>query len=367
MVYVGTGDGEVASAIIENGFFDRSATDLESSSCRLLSLGLGLVFLGRGEEADVSLQTVQAILENEGVRKFAGTIVGGLAYTGSGNVLKVQEMLHACSEHLEEKDSKHQAAAVLSIAAIAFGEPLGRQMAMRQMDHLLQYGDPVIRRSVPLALALLNVSVPDVALMEKLSKLSHDNDAETAQSAIIALGMVGGGTNNSRIATMLRNLAEFYYKDPNQLFTVRLAQGLLHLGKGSMTLSPSRQQGQFSNPSALAGLISTLVLFTDFDSLVITRPYLLYLLTLSIQPRTLVTVDVETGEPVKVNVRVGKVNDTVGQAGANAKTLTGFQSFTSPVLLGHGEGAELATEEYIALTPIFEDVVMVKKNPDFGK
>ena len=34
----------------------------------------------------------------------------------------------------------------------------------------------------------------------------------------------------------------------------------------------------------------------------------------------------------------------VGQAG-RPKTITGFQTHTTPVLLGHGERAELATEE----------------------
>lgn len=47
LVYCGTGNADIASAIVESGFFDRSAADLESSSARLLCLGLGLVFLGR--------------------------------------------------------------------------------------------------------------------------------------------------------------------------------------------------------------------------------------------------------------------------------------------------------------------------------
>jgi 26S proteasome regulatory subunit N1 len=136
-------------------------------------------------------------------------------------------------------------------------------------------------------------------------------------------------------------------QDPNQLFCVRLAQGLLHLGKGTLTLQPQRQGGLFVNPSALAGLISTLYLFTDFANLVINRPYLLFVSTMALQPRYLVTVD-EDGKPLQVNVRVGKSVDTVGVAG-RPKTLTGFQTFKTPVLLGHAEAAELATEEYVAL------------------
>jgi 26S proteasome regulatory subunit N1 len=32
------------------------------------------------------------------------------------------------------------------------GEEIGSDMAIRSFDHLLQYGEPVVRRSVPLAL-----------------------------------------------------------------------------------------------------------------------------------------------------------------------------------------------------------------------
>ena len=41
--------------------------------------------------------------------------------------------------------------------------------------------------------------------------------------------------------------------------------------------------------------------------------------------------------------------DVVGQAG-KPKTITGFQTHTTPVLLAYGERAELATEECILFT-----------------
>lgn len=40
-------------------------------------------------------------------------------------------------------------------------------------------------RVVPLALALLNISHPDFAVIDQLSRLTHDADADVAQSAII--------------------------------------------------------------------------------------------------------------------------------------------------------------------------------------
>ena len=68
--------------------------------------------------------------------------------------------------------------------------------------------------------------------------------------------------------------------------------------------------------------------------------------------------------PLPVSVRVGQAVDVVGQAG-KPKTITGFQTHTTPVLLSYGERAELATEEYIPVTPIMEGFVILKKNPDY--
>lgn len=96
-----------------------------------------------------------------------------------------------------------------------------------------------------------------------MSKFSHDSDAEVAHNAIFAMGLVGAGTNNARLASMLRQLAQYHAKDPNNLFMVRIAQGLTHLGKGTLTLSPYHSDRQLMSPVALAGLMATLVAFLD--------------------------------------------------------------------------------------------------------
>lgn len=61
---------------------------------------------------------------------------------------------------------------------------------------------------------------------------------QVAHNSILAMGMLGCGTNNARVAAMLRNLAVYYHKDEHNLFMTRIAQGLLHMGKGTMTISP---------------------------------------------------------------------------------------------------------------------------------
>lgn len=88
----------------------------------------------------------------------------------------------------------------------------------------MYYGDPIIRKSVPLALGLISASNPQLTILDTLSKYSHDNDLEVALNAIFAMGLVGAGTNNARLAQMLRQLAGYYQKEPDCLFMVRVSQ-----------------------------------------------------------------------------------------------------------------------------------------------
>lgn len=76
-------------------------------------------------------------------------------------------------------------------------------------------------------------------------------------------------------------------------------------------------------------------------------------------PRFLITLD-ENLQPLPVNVRVGQAVDVVGQAG-RPKTITGWQTQNTPVLLAYGERAELEDDEYISLSNTLEGLVILKK------
>jgi 26S proteasome regulatory subunit N1 len=71
------------------------------------------------------------------------------------------------------------------------------------------------------------------------------------------------GTNNARLATMLRQLAVYHAKDANNLFCVRIAQGLTHLSKGTLTLCPYHADRQIMSPVSVAGLLAFLVACLD--------------------------------------------------------------------------------------------------------
>jgi 26S proteasome regulatory subunit N1 len=48
---------------------------------------------------------------------------------------------------------------------VAMAEELGLEMAIRSLEHLLQYGKQSIRQAVPLALGLLCISNPKVFIL----------------------------------------------------------------------------------------------------------------------------------------------------------------------------------------------------------
>ena len=307
------------------------------------------------------------LIPNVPTAAFCELVVETCAYAGSGNVLKVQKMLHLCAEHKEnDKESVHQVAAVIGVALIAFGEDIGQEMCLRTMNHLMQYGEPVIKRTVPLAMGLLRISNPDVAVTDLLTKLAYDQDAETAMSAIFALGLVGAGTNNSKLANNLRLIASYYQGNTtaDQLFVTRIAQGLVHMGKGLLGLNPAHSDKFLFSNVSLAGLLTTIMAATDMKTFFCGKyHYFLFYLTLSIYPRMLITLN-EDLTPCQTQVRVGVAVDTVGQAG-KPKRITGFQTHDTPVLIGQAERAELATEEFLSETPVMENFVILKPNPDY--
>ncbi|KAI1815155.1 armadillo-type protein [Poronia punctata] len=367
LTFIGSGNPEISEACITLLLDEDRKSQLTDKWTRFLALGLGLLFFGRQEEVDVILETLKAV--DHPMARPTSVLAEICAWAGTGAVLKIQELLHICNEHIEDSDEKKgdellQAYAVIGIALVSMGEEVGQEMVLRHFGHLMHYGEANIRRAVPLAMGLISPSNPQMKVYDTLSRYSHDNDNDVAINAIFAMGLLGAGTNNARLAQLLRQLASYYHRDQESLFMVRIAQGLLHMGKGTMTLNPFHTDRQILSRVSTAGLLTVLVAMIDAKQFITSNShYLLYFLVTAMHPRFLVTLD-ENLKPLTVNVRVGQAVDVVGQAG-RPKTITGWQTQSTPVLLAYGERAELEDEEYISLSSTLEGLVILRKNPDW--
>ncbi|KAF7290615.1 26S proteasome regulatory subunit RPN1 [Mycena indigotica] len=398
-IFVSSQNGEITGTILQVFKLMEKAEQNDVSLDEKWALGLGLLYLGLQDALDTTIETLKAI--EHPIAKTAQVTVEGCAFAGTGNVLKIQAMLQHCDEHIVEKkeekkdDKKEDAAAttapaagtaatseatpkeenkedtksgkqddtfqsfaILAVSLISMGEEIGAEMALRQFHHLMHYGEPVIRKVVPLAIGLNSVSNPQLPILDTLSKYSHNNDLAVALNAIFAMGLVGAGTNNARLAQMLRQLAGYYYKEPDCLFMVRVAQGLVHMGKGTIGLNPFYSDQSIMSRPAVAGLLAVLTAFTDAKHFILDKyHWMLYFLVPAMYPRFLITVDEELN-PKPVTVRVGQALDVVGYAG-KPRTISGFQTHQTPVRLATKDRAELATEEYIPFAPVLEVAALV--------
>lgn len=87
------------------------------------------------------------------IAKQADVLVNMCSAAGTGDVLKVQKLLHHCEDHYEKKetdkegdedkkdekevDDTFQGFAVIGVAVIAMGEDIGAEMSLRQFNHLV--------------------------------------------------------------------------------------------------------------------------------------------------------------------------------------------------------------------------------------
>ncbi|CAK9806013.1 26S proteasome non-ATPase regulatory subunit 2 [Anthophora quadrimaculata] len=396
LINVGSADADASSMLLQR-LLEFTPAKLSSTYSRFLPLALGMIYMGCRDVIDAPSAALEVLPEP--YKLPAQTMLQVCAYAGTGDVLIVQELLRICSEPVDcesvpatstsspvtsccdqrprpsestEKKTKEkskeknegskeigssQAIATLGVAAIGLGE--GKENS-RIFGQIGRYGSIFARRAMPLALGLSFLSNPDLSVLDVLNKYSHDNDSDVANNAIFALGLVGAGTNNARLATMLRQLACYHAKNPAHLFLVRISQGLVHLGKGTLSISPLRYASKILDRAALAGLLVVLVAFLDCQSLILGKShYLMYCLALAMEPRWLVTLD-ENLQSLPVPVRVGIAVDIVGKAG-NPKSISGGYVHTTPTLLSYGERAELALDEYDALSSVLEGFVILRE------
>lgn len=166
-------------------------------------------------------------------------------------------------------------------------------MATRLLNHVMHFGKADKKKIVPLAYAVLSISNPKINTMDILFKLAYDTDSDIALRAIICLGLVGAGTNNSRLAEIFRKLASYYSKDSDTLFCVRMAQGLLYMGKGMLSLQPYYSERFLLSKVGMSGVLVFLTSLFDIKStFLLKHHYFIYFLSLAMYPKSLFVVKI---------------------------------------------------------------------------
>ena len=75
---------------------------LEHKFARFVALGLGFLFLGQQEAVEATLEVARSV--HERIAKVATVLLDTCAHAGTGNVLKVQEMLTICGETIDAEE-----------------------------------------------------------------------------------------------------------------------------------------------------------------------------------------------------------------------------------------------------------------------
>ena len=114
LVFASSCNGDITSTILQT-FMEREESNLKDPYARLMAVGLSLLFLGKQEAAEAPLETLK-VIENP-LAKQAEVMLEICAYAGTGNVLKIQKMLHYCNDHLDsdKEDDTYQGFAELEL------------------------------------------------------------------------------------------------------------------------------------------------------------------------------------------------------------------------------------------------------------
>ncbi|KAL7722527.1 19S cap proteasome S2 subunit [Entamoeba marina] len=368
MIFVGTMDGEIADHILSVIFSnDGNEEFLKSVSCKMLICGLGFLHLCCGEKAALVLDTVRALPSP--ANQYAMLVVSSCSYAGTSNILRVQQLMEACGKHETESDDENKneseisacGPAILGVALALMSDEFSTDLSCRLIEEVQRYGESSIKKFIPFALALTSLGKAKIPLLEQLTRLAHGSDLVAARNAVLSIGLVSAGTLATRAISLLDHLAAFFVNDAKSLYCVKIAQGLVHLGKGAIGISPVYSDKFIMDPIALTGILTFIFMAGEgMERISGLNAYIVNALSLAMKPRMFLPVD-SNGECITTSCRTGVAVDIAGQAGS-PKTITGFQTHSTPVLLGVGERAELAVDDYTPLSTVLESTVVLKKN-----
>jgi 26S proteasome regulatory subunit N1 len=93
------------------------------------------------------------------------------------------------------------------------------------------------------------------------------------------------------LADIFRKLASYYNKENETLLLIRLAQGLLYMGKGMLSIQPYYSERFLLSKVGMSGLMIFLVSLLDINRTLLGKNhYFIYFLSLAMYPKSLFVV-----------------------------------------------------------------------------
>lgn len=93
------------------------------------------------------------------------------------------------------------------------------------------------------------------------------------------------------MADIFRKLASYYNKENETLLLIRLAQGLLYMGKGMLSIQPYYSERFLLSKVGMSGLMIFLVSLLDINRTLLGKNhYFIYFLSLAMYPKSLFVV-----------------------------------------------------------------------------
>ncbi|ORD97616.1 RPN1 [Hepatospora eriocheir] len=335
VLYMGDGNIDVLNTCIET-FIDNSKSN--SQFYYLALLGLGMFFYKQPQlcESSVMLNLDDTLL----------ALALGFMYVGTGNtdiINKIMELSFG-----EDENPTREVIGMISITLVSLSDKLATNQIESVLKNFYQIKTVGVKNIIPLCLSLLYASNTKVEIIDFLEKTV--NSKESNVTSMIALGIVGAGTNSSRIHKIINGHFNSFYKDYKTANALIYSQGLLSLGKGMLSLNPVAYDGNVIIDKSLIGLLSTIFLFIDEkDNFFKDYSYMLYSIAQAATPKYVVGLDSE--------IKVGLPVDTVGLSG-NPNKISGVVIHNLPVLLNCNEKAEIMKD---VLSDYIEDVLVLKE------
>ncbi|KAM0671931.1 26S proteasome regulatory complex protein [Ordospora colligata] len=340
-VFCGSADEDLTSLMIQV-FVDKSK-ESETQFFKFLMLGLAFLFYSR-KDVECGVIEIDCPLS-----KHAAVLVRGFQHAYSGDSAVIESIL--TDSFTGDTDALLESLGLLSCALVSAGDEISSQSVTGIISSSLLLDSSHLRNVLPLCYSILYPSNPQGNVLDLLEKFLNIGETNCVISTLLSLGLIGAGTMNGRISKILEQQYSYYYKDSKILAILKIAQGLLSLGKGMLSISPLHFDKATPVSKSLIGLFSTVFMFLDSSSspLVSSHTYLFFLISQACTPKYVVCSE-------KIGIRVGLPVNTVGIVG-EPRRLSSIQTHTTPVVLNEKMRAE--TDDAVC-TSYIEDVLVLK-------